>query len=345
MRFFVIGDERFNIPGRLFRSDPYISYVLSGALSVDRNSGPPAGSAISIHKGLAMKKALSEMTDRRALMRGGVPSKSGQVQTWELVSQRLSELPRGLTTYSTRLPHPIDTTGTAAHLKSDVAICSAVLELIEKNALFLFWYGRQGHRVEPGVYDGNYYDRVFSDSQLAVQVYVNRFFSPILVAFVVAYAEDGRVFMGSGADTDLRESIDHAFQEVFLLGWCNVIQRNGPITNTSWAPVSAASLQHIRTLEELPFCSGRSGLRGPLSERANPLDVLRAALPLWVSSLHVVYLPQEVRSTIRCASAFSYELYNHRPLPRYLDAERRINQETLRLTQRELLRFPVCPLS
>ncbi|MHB1955861.1 MAG: YcaO-like family protein [Sulfobacillus sp.] len=344
MRFFAIGDERFNIPGRIFSSDPYIGYILNGALTIGRKSGPAAGSAISTHKGMAMKKALSEMTDRRALMCGGVPNGNGQVQTWEIVSQRLSELPRGLTTYSSRRPYPSDTTGTAAHPKSDVTICSAVLELIEKNALFLFWYGQHGDRVRPRVYDTNYYDRVFSESQLAVQVYVSRFFSPVLVAFVVASSEDGRVFTGSGADTDLRESIDHAFQEAFLLG-CNVIKPNRAIANASWAPVSADSLRHIRALEDLPFGSDGSDSSGPLAEHANPLDVLRSALPPWVSSLHIAYLPQEVRSTIRCASAFSYELYNHRPLPRYLDAQRRINQETLRLSQPDLLRFPVCPLS
>lgn len=344
MLFFSEGDERFNIPNQIYSHDPRIAYILNGALSMNGFFGPPAGSAVSDKKSLAMKKALSEMADRRARMRGGIQT-SGRVKTWDIVSGEEAELPYELTRYHSQFPIPIDTTGAAAHHSSNGAICSAVLELLEKNALFLIWYGQQGYQVPPSVYSGNYYERMFSESNLTVRVFVNTYFAPILSALVIAYSEDGRVFMGTGADTCLTEAILHAFQESYLLGWCSVIGRGRPITYSSWNPVGPDTLLHIKALEGLPYYHTSCADYDNLASHEDPLTVLKRSLPTWVKGLHIVFLPQLVVPGLRCVSGFSYELYSHRMLPKYIDANRRINQETLRLTDNFIDQVPICPLS
>lgn len=342
MRFHPIGDAGCSLPLRAFANDPYVAHILNGSLLVDGMVGPPAGSGVSTHSLEATKKALSEMVDRRALMRGGV-ARHGEVQTWDLIQGTLSSLPRELTTYQRQRPYPVDTTGTAAHPDSMVAIRNAVLELIEKNALFLFWYGRRGEHVTLESYASDSFAQVFTQSDFDLDIYMNDFFSPVQVAIAIAHSADRFVLMGAGADTDPHTAMDHAVQEAYLIGWSKVADSHQPAKSKPWQRASLELMDHIDGMKLLPTVHASSAV--PLVRLPDPLEVLRQSLPRWVASLHIVFLPQNVAPTLRAVTAFSYEMYSHILNPSYLAPGRAVNRLTLQLSESEIQNVPRCPLS
>lgn len=341
MRFYNVGDLRFNIPSRIFRGEPYLGYLLNGSLMIDGRMGPPAGSSVASSATHAMRKAISEMADRRALMRGGVDG-GGRVHTWDLVQDHEDSLPVSFSSYRVDGGYPIDTTGTAGHPDSREAALRAVLELLEKNAMYLFWYGKWGERLDASAYERNAFAQLFTDSTLTLNVYINRSFAPVTAAFAIAHSDSGTVFMGSGADLSAREAIDHALQETFLLAWCRVINFGIPVSHCDFGRADDATLHYIRALAAIKPAASLDEVHARLH---SPLHTVREALPSWVKSLHLVYLPQLAVPTVRCVKAFSYELYSHVLNPGIIDARRRINLETIRLTSRAIKAIPRCPMS
>jgi hypothetical protein len=72
MRFYPVNDERVSFGNRIFRRDPCTAYVLNGALTEGGYFFPPGGSATADNQGMAVRKALAEMVERRALAAHGV---------------------------------------------------------------------------------------------------------------------------------------------------------------------------------------------------------------------------------------------------------------------------------
>ena len=344
MQYLRARDIAASVPTRRFYEEPYVAYLYNGPLMVEGKIGPSAGSAIADCKATSVKKALSEMVDRRALMvNASVPS-TVDLPTWDIVTGERSSLPAQFLTYHGSLPNPVDTTGTAAHPNSSGAIVSAVLELIEKNAMFLWWYGLEGVRLPAEIFAANRYCRLFARSGLNVNAYAITTFHPLVAVFVVAHSALTNVLLvGRGVDVGLGSATEHAFQEAFLLGWARVSERLDPVARSQWLTVDDEVTQRIRHLATkrvayMPYTEST------IFREDQYLVTIRRALPSWVSSLHIAMLRQDALP-LRCVKAFSYELYNHRVAGKYITSDRRINQMTLNLSDRQMEAVPPCPLT
>ncbi|WP_235603653.1 hypothetical protein, partial [Parageobacillus toebii] len=69
---------------------------------------------------------------------------------------------------------------------------------------------------------------------------------------------------------------------------------------------------------------------------------IRNCFPLWLTNLHVIILQNKFYSALKCVKVFSLDLYNHVPIKQYLRIERKINQETIKISEKELLDIPDC---
>src|SRR5699024_1216735 len=120
-----------------------LCYSRVGGLYKNGYESPNGASSISTSKKLAFIKSHYEYLERRLLMTGH-SIKNQYIETFNLITSTFEKKSNDLSKFSREGSQIIDTTGTATHYNSAVAIYNALKELLEKNALFLFWYGGIG---------------------------------------------------------------------------------------------------------------------------------------------------------------------------------------------------------
>lgn len=116
-----------------------------GAIVNNGYKSPTNCGGVAENKRVAQIKGLAESIERRALAINNYEECS-TVQAFDLINKRVEEVKNSSIRYSLIEPY-VDTTGTAAHVNSNLAISNAVSELLEK-MLFLFWYGERGIKFE-----------------------------------------------------------------------------------------------------------------------------------------------------------------------------------------------------
>lgn len=335
----------FNIPEYNFNSDKlYTSYSYLGNFKFGNRIGPVGSNAISKSRTMAIKKSFSESLERRALMLGGVKNKeSNLVPTFDLISSEISQLPYEYTTYRTEKPNSIDTTGTAAHINSELAVKKALLELIEKNALFLFWYGKKGYILEQSLYNKHYINERIEKKGFNVKLFVNTDFHPLKVVFAVIFDNNIIYSAGVGCSINIAESINLALEEAYLLKWQNIyvdfIALNHKYKKKIDLNYHKSCIMHLKSIEN--YYQGKLDSEYDYCTEKEGLELILSAIPNWVKNIHVIYLTSLIRN-IKVVKIFSEELYNHIPVKNLIDLSHPINREILSLTENEIRNIPEC---
>ncbi|KOR94823.1 YcaO-like family protein [Geobacillus stearothermophilus] len=341
MLFEYIQRNHFNKPDSLFIENAvYPAFTMVGLLVKDGYMSPNGANAIAFSKQLAIRKSFSEMIERRNLLLGGYKNQNDEVLTWDIIRNAPAYLPYEYTTYQTEGPYPSDTTGTATHPDSYQAVKIAIKELLEKNALFLFWYGKKGYTLR----SNNMLENIpiyhhFKEMPGSIELFVNDSFAPLYVVFAIVYTERKIICCGVGSSFHLQEAIQKSLEEAYVLRWqkeSNEILKS--YLNEKYPEKNyEEQLSYLLELKSLP---GYIYTREEININTN--NDIRNCFPLWLTNLHVIILQNKFYSALKCVKVFSLDLYNHVPIKQYLRIERKINQETIKISEKELLDIPDC---
>ncbi|EJW14585.1 hypothetical protein PAV_12c00470 [Paenibacillus alvei DSM 29] len=332
---YILRDQlKFNIPeNRFINGKDYKSFLYLGSIIRNQYISPTGCNAISETKRLSLYKAFSESLERKSLMAGGDPLIGNMVPTFELISGKPSCLPFERTIYRSDKTQAIDTTGTAAHYNSFNAVTKAILELLEKNALFTFWYGKIGSIIPNILFEDNLYYKKLNLEDCKVMIFKNDVFAPIIVIISIVVKNNIIVSSGVAASCSFEESLNHSIREAYLLKW--QLQRTDIYENG----INSKSINE-RALEHLSSFSIADCTIFPSSDTI--YTKITEYLPEWIDNLHVIFLKNTTFPYLNCVKVYSSNLYNHIPSKRLINLDCDINKHVTKLTTRNLESYPEC---
>ncbi|HCX49249.1 MAG TPA: hypothetical protein DG757_09485 [Bacillus sp. (in: Bacteria)] len=330
----------FNNPDTIFNHEPKLSFIYWGNLLVNNLMGPTGCNALDTKKSTSILKSYSEAVERRALMAGGYQNKRNEVDYFNLINNTVGKIDVSYTRYSIDKNYFSDTTGTAAHFTSEKVIYKALTELIEKNCLFLFWYGLLGKKVEVDNKDS--FHLTLEKEGYKVDVYEIDYFAPFITFVTIVH--NGKDFVYScGVSGNINKyfALKNSILEAYLLFWKNTYQN---LVNSLYNDFSKKShiefIAHLKNFPNSDTNYNNYKLRDKLAH-GNVKDIIKI-LPEWITEMNVVMLKTTVKRTNKTVLVFSRDLYNHIPLKRAIDLEKTINKKTINLTEQELASLPEC---
>lgn len=333
----------FNVPKNLFlESKYYCSYsYLSRFVDDDGYIGPSGCNAISTNKKSSVLKSFSESLERRAIMLGGKVHTSIKenkyVKVWDIINNKEDLLEYQYTRYRNSHPHNIDTTGSASHIDSTLAINNALKELLEKNSLFLFWYGKDGYKLNTNNLEDNPYYKRLKKNGFDIQIFTNDYFSPLLCVFTIITKNNLIYSTGVGSGFYWEEVINRSLAEAYLLGWQNIVLNNIKSFN---------QIKHIECINymEQNFEEKPNSFITPQykSGMDNESELLLKSIPGWVKKVFVIHLNKSMYNKLKCVKVFSPDLNNHIPIKSRIDLKQPINLHTININKNHLKKIPDC---
>lgn len=336
----MIEDGHFSIPANKFSLDkPYKSFSYLGGPKVGNYVAPSGCNAIDNNKTKVLLKSFSESLERRSLMAGGHSEDGYHVVTYDLISNEISKLPLCLTQYNNFTDNFIDTTGTAAHYCGKTALNKALTELFEKNALFLFWYGKLGKCLSEDLYENIPVYKKIRHARLETKLFLNKSFDPLKVIITFIYKDDFIYSSGVGSSLNVFDAISHSLNEAFLLMWENNFKENMyniPDRNIE-KNYHKQCLNHITSIENATDIISSISTKDLISS-----ERILDCVPAWVTELHVINLKNTLFPKIKCVKIYSPDLNNHIPQRARININTKINRMTLQMSETHLDQLPDC---
>ncbi|WDM20586.1 YcaO-like family protein [Paenibacillus polymyxa] len=306
--------------------------------------GPVGCGAVSFEKNDTVKKAFSESVERRSLLFGAKSNELQMSAAFDLINKKIKYVPTIYTKYREEEPI-IDTTGTAVHTRGDIAIFNALTELLEKNSVFLLWYGRLAYILEVE-HSSLYYKKKIQES-IKVKFFLQNFFSPLNV--VICMFEDTkspiRYKFGIGSDLNLDVAIDKAISEAFFLGQYHDIKNFYENNNNSnFVRVDSHLDDYIEELKKLPLYKSCTIVEPNQQDYNEKLNSIIKNLPKWIENLFVFVLKQKIHNNLSAVKIISKDLMLHVPIKEYMNLNLNINKNTILLTEEKLRAIPDCPI-
>src|SRR5699024_3489939 len=137
--------------------------------------------------------------------------KNQYIETFNLITSTFEKKSNDLSKFSREGSQIIDTTGTATHYNSAVAIYNALKELLEKNALLLFWYGGIGKSllVDESIKHNHYYKQL-TGRHRQVKLFLSDVFYPLTVVCTIVFNKEDVYTCGIGAGINIKQAINHS---------------------------------------------------------------------------------------------------------------------------------------
>ncbi|MEW4371345.1 YcaO-like family protein [Paenibacillus kandeliae] len=338
--------DHFNIPqSKFIENSIYTSICRIGNTVKNGYIGPDTASAIDINKQLSIKKAFSEIVERRALMFGNI-NNTPYIDAFELISNKPAVLNSNYATYNQEEDLFTDTTGSAAHYSSKSAIYSALLELIEKNALFLFWYGKKGHRITnqqlkevKSLSKNTVFNHLNNTKKL--MVFESDFFHPLHIVYTIVIDQNIIVSSGVGSSFCFEEALQHSFNEAYLLLWKNesllLFYRN----DSDYRTYSESPENILTYLNQFPTAKEINQIFSYKSQNKHIPDLLDT-LPPWIEKIYLIPLTQCISKHLKCIKIFSPYMYNHIPSKKNINLNNPMNVYTINLKSEQMAKIPDC---
>lgn len=305
-----------------FLTDQAANYYSSSKIGVLLNKkmlSPSDCGSFGESKTEAVKKGFSESIDRRSMLAINLEKK--KVDAIDLFQGKSVQIDTNNFYFSPA--GQVDTSGSAVHTSGASAAKDALLELIEKNATLLFWYGKRGYQIKD-----KYFDELISSivrGSYKFNVYVADFFSPIYVVYVVLYENQKPIIVGTGSGCSILNAAKKAANEALFL---NFTEKNNSIflslsgqKNDVYTERKVLSLASERTSEYLNSYVQKLLTFDELYELN--FDTIKKALARITTR---VYLHVQKNCTERLISIkiFSPDLINYVPFKMNLKFDRRI---------------------
>lgn len=336
MNFILKKNGYFNIAETEFINDPKLSFIYWGSLVVDNLVGPVGCSGMDDLKVLSFKKGRSEAIERRALMAGGHENAHNLVPYYNLIDQSIGEIDIKYTRYSLDKEFFSDTTGTACHFTSEQAVYKALTELLEKNCLFLFWYGKLGQKIH--ITEKNEYVSTLMNKGYDVDIFEVDVFAPFYTYVTVVHNNEDFIYTyGVTGDLNKVHAIQKSVQEAYLLSLKTEFEnyaysayeseRNKHIQFINWLKTFNQTIKHMSVADD--------------KQQYTVQDIIDN-LPDWIEEMNVVLLKTTVNYTKSTVLVFSRDLYNHIPLKSAINPNIKINRKTVNISEEDILTIPEC---
>lgn len=315
-RSFFISETIFLDDGPFFADS-----TISSILTTDEAS-PYGCTGIDENKITAIKKGFSESLDRRAnLLYKSLPIQN--LKTYSLLEKRIEYISSKYAFYQVGKER-VDSTGTAAHPIGKCALEKALFELLQKNSLFILWYGyREGKILKTSDKDYTYL--------------VDDTFSPVLTVLCINFKKD-MFTIGLGTSTDIKESMIIAKNENILI--TNL--KNFKANNNNY-------FKYFKGVEQRCHLKNKIDLIEKIEvddiRVKQHTDVLNN-LPTWLYDLRAYIIPQTIsqKFNILTVKLYSSQLYLSVPRKIDLNLEKDINKFTLNLNKERLAKIPEMPM-
>lgn len=344
---------RFGSNDKLFLSERFYIFrsKINTLIDLEGYMGPVNCGSISSNKKLSIIKGFSESVERRAIAFGAKKLKEtpDYASAYNFVNNEMATIPISQTKYR-RYPPYIDTTGSAAHSNANQSINTAITELLEKNAVFLLWYGMVGTRIKSSV--PSPYKEYLEKQGYEITHFLIDYFKPLKVVVTVSYSESTylKYKFGVGSSIDIMEAIEKSLSEACQIGtfYESILfnQKFGFYDNEldellSWNE-DENTLEYLKELKRLPYTPHEYK---DINSNRIDIGLLKEMIPDWVNELLVFVLPQKIKSELLVVKTYSEQLYNHIPKKQYIDLNKPINKQTIDLNLVDLKRIPDCPIS
>lgn len=337
--------KRFGITKKKYINElMHESISIIGAIVINGYKSPTNCGGVAENKKIAQIKGLAESIERRALAINNYEERS-TIQAFDLINKKVEEVKTSSIRYSLVEPY-VDTTGTAAHLNSNLAISNAVSELFEKNAVFLFWYGKRGIKFESSF--KTVYTTYLEKQGYEAHLFLIKEFLPLKIVITLAVSSGNPLNykFGIGSGLLLNDAIMKSTSEAYLLGnYYEALLYNflkGYSNSEELYKFSdEQTLNHILNLIKVPIIKQEDIL---IKEDITNYEALYSMLPSWIKQLLICILPQKISDKFIVVKAISKQLYNHIPKKEYIDLNKTINKQTINLTSDKLEIIPDCPI-
>lgn len=343
---------RFGVTNKLFLNESI--YMSNSRINtfIDSNGymGPVNCGSISLNKKMSIIKGFSESVERRAIAFGAKSVRTDQEYTYayDILNEKITIIPKNVTKYSKTPPY-IDTTGSSAHINPTHALFTAVTESIEKNAVFLLWYGGLGTLIESHI--ESQYKKFLEKQGYKVTFILVDYFFPIKVVVTIAYSDkvDLKYKFGIGSSLNIFQAIEKSLSEACLVGSYYELKlynlkygiQDREIDGLEWNEDKRV-LEYLEDLKRLPNYTYNN--EKFVDNDSFSYNLLREILPKWVKEFFIIVLPQYINRNLIVIKTYSEQLYNHVPQKSFLDLNTEINKQTINLSQDVLNTIPDCPI-
>lgn len=297
-----IDKKRFGIVAGDFLNSKYIAYSILGSVLTHSGTTPSDGTGIDSVKKMAFIKSYGEQLERKKI---GFQVNSSQVVKCvgyfdkEIVNVDMHNFGYG----KSLIYGHIDTSGTASGLKSKDIVDNAVLEIIEKNEMLLFWYLKKGCYINKTESLIKMINNIgFSSEQ--IEVFYSRELTNNHVFIVILISQGKIVASGAGINKDSLKSLKKALLEARLLEWLN---KNNPLSTMSKLDEKEQqnTINYIRSLkQDLPHKNFKRTVEK------------HTVFEEWIKSMDVHVLNKHNNNTSLTIKCISEDLYNCLPLKR-----------------------------
>ncbi|WP_409294014.1 YcaO-like family protein [Peribacillus sp. SCS-26] len=341
--FHKLGREiNFNLPNDIFiNKSIHLLYSSHGNFLLNSKVGPDTGFSVGLRKRDSILRAFAEVLERRGTMLGGKKiNPTTLVKTWELKEGKESKIDYEFTTFS---DNSIDTTGCAAHTDPQKAIYNALKEIYEKNSLYLFWYGMDGLKINLDFYKDNVYYQCLKASGFEINIFVNKFFSPLKIIIALAFKENDIMVCGLGSSLSYSDSINHALEEAFSMAAFHYYYLLFGNKGNRNLMLSTEKIQHVKklmTLEEAEI-----NWQDYNYVPSQTVKTLINCSPEYIKEIHVIQIEQHIYPKLQCIRVYAKGLLNCLPLKKNIELDSLFNQKTIVLTKDKFDSIPECPMS
>lgn len=322
------------IPGNIFLADHILANANTGVIVIGKNRGPSGGSGIARDSTVALKKAISESVDRRSLM---VAKGLGRkVPFFNLIKQEVVFSELKAISFTDSDSAYVDTTGTAAHSSARMAINNAIVELIQKNSIFLFWYCHRGYllrkhlirsQIRPSDFDNIYFICETS-------------FKP-LYSVCCIYDYGNRIQVGSGSDLNIKRAMMKSYNELLMEMFQDKTNHYINVNQHDYESSDQCMRNYgIGLLHELEIYSDITGMKSDSVESNNWVMLL----PKWIENLYVTFLPNSLYSSLFVVRASSPELFMHIPVKKAILKSKKYENMPVNITESDIKKTPDCPI-
>jgi len=284
-----------------FTGNYKLFYAYLDSFREGRKASPSDATSIDVLKRLLVIKTYNEHSER-ALMGA---QQDIECEAINFIDKSIHKLNQYDFSYGFNPRFGIsDTTGTASGHISRIVLKKAVLELIEKNELFLFWYGKHGVYIEPD----NYIRSMVCDMNFIspfADIFLCNELSNFFTAIVILRSTGRLTSSGIAISSNLDDAISHALQEAKLLEWCHYGNTKSPFEKTS-DEVNLQIVEHIDSIK-----SSYTSYESIKKQYSNDDDILK--INDFVKSIYFRVLNLGIGKrelTIKCISE---ELFNCLP--------------------------------
>ncbi|WP_436889252.1 YcaO-like family protein [Mammaliicoccus sciuri] len=304
-------NRNFNIPSRIFLNNYFYSFSKNGSFKINNVTGPDGGNSISNNKNMVIRKSYSEMLERRLLM-PGTEDFQNKIVGIDIISGNIEYFYEGYIKYCNLLNFENDTTGTASHFNSELAILNAIRELFEKNSLFLFWFKQRGYKITNVK---KYISMYFLEKYKNLYIFINDDLSPFICCTIFAINENKIIANGSGSNFSVEASIKSALEELDLLYEQHKINKlytymkdNISIEYSSDDKAQIAYIHKLYVkLPEYNFTEGS------IEKNVDGLINVIKNIPPWISNIYVINISRQMQKNVKTVRLYSDDLNNYIP--------------------------------